>query len=88
MKIQSTISFLFLILINYAICNPYYQSEFYEKAKLMKKKLNVQSEKPIEESNNKTSNNRNETLYVHMIAHTHDDIGWLKTIDEYFTGSN
>jgi lysosomal alpha-mannosidase len=23
---------------------------------------------------------------VHMIAHTHDDIGWLKTIDEYFTG--
>ena len=23
---------------------------------------------------------------VHMIAHTHDDVGWLKTIDEYFTG--
>ena len=25
-----------------------------------------------------------ETLTVHMIAHTHDDIGWLKTIDEYY----
>tara|TARA_B110000285_G_C15127961_1_gene621557 strand:- start:2703 stop:2897 length:195 start_codon:yes stop_codon:yes gene_type:complete len=23
-----------------------------------------------------------------MIAHTHDDIGWLKTIDEYFSGTN
>jgi lysosomal alpha-mannosidase len=22
-----------------------------------------------------------------MIAHTHDDVGWLKTIDEYFTGT-
>ena len=29
-----------------------------------------------------------EKLTVHMIHHTHDDVGWLKTIDEYFTGVN
>jgi alpha-mannosidase len=23
-----------------------------------------------------------------MIPHTHDDVGWLKTMDEYFSGSN
>lgn len=31
-------------------------------------------------------NGENATV-VHLIPHTHDDLGWLKTIDEYFYGS-
>jgi hypothetical protein len=27
-------------------------------------------------------------LTVHVIPHSHDDVGWLKTVDEYFTGAN
>ncbi|GAB2282845.1 hypothetical protein Dimus_017381 [Dionaea muscipula] len=27
-------------------------------------------------------------LNVHLVAHSHDDVGWLKTLDEYYTGIN
>lgn len=29
-----------------------------------------------------------EFLYVHLIPHTHDDVGWLKTPDDYYYGNN
>lgn len=30
----------------------------------------------------------NQPLNVHIVAHSHDDVGWLKTVDEYYSGTN
>ena len=27
-------------------------------------------------------------LNVHLVAHTHADVGWLKTVDQYYIGTN
>ena len=27
-----------------------------------------------------------EKLQVHLVPHTHDDVGWLKTVDQYYYG--
>lgn len=32
--------------------------------------------------------NGGKTINVHIIPHTHDDVGWVKTVDEYFYGGN
>jgi hypothetical protein len=33
-------------------------------------------------------NHSSRTLNVHVVAHTHDDVGWLKTVEQYFYGQN
>lgn len=31
---------------------------------------------------------KDEHLTIHLLPHSHDDVGWLKTVDMYYIGSN
>ena len=35
-----------------------------------------------------TVSTEDEQVNIHFVPHTHDDVGWLKTIDQYFYGAN
>ena len=35
-----------------------------------------------------TAGDDDRTLYVHLVPHTHDDVGWLKTPHQYYYGFN
>ena len=36
----------------------------------------------------KVREGQDKRLYVHLAAHTHDDVGWVKTVEQYYSGTN
>jgi hypothetical protein len=41
---------------------------------------------PLPVPKQKTRRTNDQKVTVHLVPHTHDDLGWTKTIDEYYTG--
>jgi hypothetical protein len=45
-------------------------------------KKNVTSKPPAQKTRPKVE----QRVTVHLVSHTHADVGWVKTIDEYYSG--
>jgi hypothetical protein len=69
-------SILGALAIGLVSANPYYQDPVFEKTVHAARHFGPRKQ-----------HNDSEALFVHLIAHTHDDVGWLKTVDEYYSGS-
>ena len=42
----------------------------------------------LEENNKLSQLQANKTKYIHVFPHSHADLGWQATIDDYFEGKN
>lgn len=58
------------------------QEKLAKQAEIIKNGGTIEVEKP------QTREHQEQMVTVHMVPHSHEDIGWCKSADEYFTGAN
>jgi hypothetical protein len=50
--------------------------------------LRFQDEEMLKSHHHESYPENGPELTVHLIPHSHDDVGWLKTVDDYFYGGD
>ena len=53
-----------------------------------RQKIKALVDKSRQDKENGVETDEKDMIYVHVVPHSHDDVGFRKTLDQYFSGSH